>query len=158
MEKRQNKHAALYVRLPVAEAAKLDRAAFELKAAKQDLVTGLVARYVDPASPEGLEQLRELAGEVREAKRDPGDFGFGARRRVIVETEGDTLTVGRHAFRPADAPDVLTARQAAALLQVEPGVVADLAESGELPARRVGGEWRFARRALLDWLARGEEA
>jgi excisionase family DNA binding protein len=29
-----------------------------------------------------------------------------------------------------------------------------LAEAGELPGRRVGGDWRFAREAVLRWLAR----
>jgi excisionase family DNA binding protein len=154
------KHTALYVRLPVAEAAKLDRAAFELKAAKQDLVTGLVARYVDPGSVEGLDLLRELAGLVAAAKeeKNPHGFGFGDRRRVVVETEGDSLTVGRHAFRSADQPEVLSVKQAALLLQVEEDTITGLADAGELPGRRIGGEWRFARRALLDWLAHGEES
>ena len=30
--------------------------------------------------------------------------------------------------------------------------VSELADAGELPARRVGGEWRFARAAILSWL------
>ena len=44
-------------------------------------------------------------------------------------------------------------RPAAELLQVEPATVAELAEKGELPGRRVGDDWRFARSALLEWLA-----
>jgi excisionase family DNA binding protein len=78
------------------------------------------------------------------------------RRRVTIETFGESLTLGHHAFRPADPVDVLTVDGAAALLGTDPGTVVALAESGEVPARRLGGEWRFARRALLDWLARGE--
>jgi excisionase family DNA binding protein len=119
----------LYVRLPAAEAEQLDRAAFELGLPERELVTRLVARG--------------LPGVVREA----GD------RRVIVETGGHTLTVGRHEFRPADAPEVLTAEQVAELLQVEVAEVLALAEAGELPARRLGDQWRFARRAVLEWLA-----
>jgi excisionase family DNA binding protein len=78
------------------------------------------------------------------------------RRRITVETFADGMVLGRHAFRPADPVDVLTVEAAAALLGTDPETVAALAESGEVPARRLGGEWRFARRALLDWLARGE--
>jgi excisionase family DNA binding protein len=63
------------------------------------------------------------------------------------------LTLGRHHFRPAEAPDVLTIEQAAALLQVDAAEVAALAEAGELPGRRIGGDWRFPRAALLEWLA-----
>jgi excisionase family DNA binding protein len=124
----------LYVRIPSAEARKLDRAAFELGAPKQDLIAGLVARYVDPGD---LSSLEELAG----------------RRRVTVETTDDSLMVGRHSFQPAGPSEVLTLEQLAELLQADPGDVERMAESGELPGRRIAGEWRFARGAVLDWLA-----
>jgi excisionase family DNA binding protein len=127
----------LYVRLPTAEAAKLDRAAFELRAAKQDLVAGLVARYVDPSSAEGLAELRDAVG-------------FG---RQAVAAPEDDLAVGRHQFRPAEVPEVLTLAQAAALLQVDEATLGGLAAQGEVPGRRLGDEWRFGRRALLEWLA-----
>jgi excisionase family DNA binding protein len=38
--------------------------------------------------------------------------------------------------------------------QVEETAVAELAEAGELPGRRLGGEWRFSREAVLAWLGR----
>jgi excisionase family DNA binding protein len=123
----------LFVRIPRGEAEKLDRAAFELKVPKQELVSGLVSRYVDP-SPTGLEELR----------------------RITVETADDSLTVGRHWFSPADPDQVLTAAQAAELLQVDEKAVREMARKGELPGRKVGREWRFVRRALLEWLAGGE--
>ena len=113
----------LYVRLPAAAADRLDRAAFERKVAKQDLVADLVTQHLD----------------------DP--------RRVTVELPDDGLAVGRHAFRPAE---VLTLAGAAELLQVPEAAVADLAEAGEVPARRIAGDWRFSRAALLRWL--GDEA
>jgi excisionase family DNA binding protein len=120
----------LFVRIPVAEAEKLDRAAFELKTPKQELVRDL------------------LSG---------ADFGFTDRRRVIVETEGDSLTVGRHSFRPTEGGEVLTLSQAGELLQVEETALEKLAEAGEVPGRKVGDEWRFARSALIEWLAAGED-
>jgi excisionase family DNA binding protein len=123
----------LFVRIPRSHAERLDRASFELKVPKQELVSGLVERYVDP-SPSGLARLR----------------------RITVETQKDALAVGRHSFSPADPEQVLTAEQAAELLQVPENVVMELARNGELPGREVGGEWRFLRRAVLDWLA-GEE-
>ncbi len=33
-----------------------------------------------------------------------------------------------------------------------------LARSGEIPAMRVGREWRFARRNVIEWVANGSEA
>jgi excisionase family DNA binding protein len=132
------RRAALYVRIPAPEADKLDRAAFELKASKQDLIAGLVARYVDPHSPAGLQALQELAGG----------------RRVTVETTDDTLTIGRHSFQPADAPEVLTVPQLAEWLQIDEDAIRTLAEAGDLPGRKIGEDWRFARAAVLKWLAR----
>jgi excisionase family DNA binding protein len=56
----------LFVRLPASEAEKLDRAAFELKTSKRELVAGLVARYGDL---ESLRALREDAVVGRAAFR-----------------------------------------------------------------------------------------
>ncbi len=50
---------------------------------------------------------------------------------------------------------MLTLEEVAELLSVEPEAVAALASSGELPGRRIAGAWRFARAAVLDWLAQG---
>src|SRR5262245_46046298 len=113
---------ALFVRIPAEYAEQLDRAAFELKASKQDLVAGLVARYVDPGSAEGLESLRGLTGST---------------------------PLGRHEFRadpPAAPPDVLTLEEAADLLRLGPAAARQAAEHGEIPGRRIGGRWRFSRR------------
>ena len=114
----------LFVRLPAAEADKLDRASHQLRIAKTDLVTALVARA----------HLDDM-------------------RRVVIETGRDELTVGRADFRPDPAPEVLTLAQAAELLQISPDAVAELAGSGKLPGRRIGDEWRFSRAAVLSWLA-----
>jgi excisionase family DNA binding protein len=48
---------------------------------------------------------------------------------------------------------VLDAAQAAQLLAVEEAAIVELAESGELPGRRIGGAWRFSRVAVLEWLS-----
>ena len=61
--------AALYVRIPRAEAEKLDRAAFELGASKQDLIAGLVSRYVRPGSAAGLRSLRAVATPIHRGRR-----------------------------------------------------------------------------------------
>ena len=134
---------ALFVRLPVDQARKLDRAAQAVGAAKKDLVAGLVDRYVDPDSDGGIDALRDLGASPR---------------RVIVEADEPSLVVGHHAFRPADLPEVLTPQQAAALLQVDEDDVLALAEEGRLPGRRIGDGWRFARAALVRWLAEPDTA
>ena len=125
------KRTALYVRIPQSHAEKLDRAAFELKMPKQDLIAGLVENM----------------------KIAPG---FTRRRTEVVEVD-DGLSVGRASFLPAEPREVMTPAEVADLLQVEEGVVLSMAESGELPGRKLGEDWRFARVALIAWLAMAEE-
>jgi excisionase family DNA binding protein len=127
----------LYVRLPTEHAARLDRAAARVPAAKKDLIAGLVDRYVDPETPAGLAALRDLA--------EP--------RRVVVDFGDKTPVVGHASVRALDPPPVLTAAQAAELLAVDEAQLIELAERGELPGRRIGDAWRFSRQALMDWLA-----
>jgi excisionase family DNA binding protein len=115
----------LYVRIPTTHAEQLDEAAHVLRRSKQDLVTGLLNTYGD----------------------------VDTLRRVTVETTDNALTVGHAEFRPFAPPEVLTIAQLAAWLQVEPEAIAELADDGELPGRKLGGEWRFAREAVLAWLA-----
>jgi excisionase family DNA binding protein len=110
--------AALFVRIPQAQARALDRLAFETRRPKQAVVSDLIARYVAD---------------------EPASTGVAAR--------------GRHSFSPHPEPDVLTLDGVAELLDVAPERVAELARSGELPGREIGGEWRFARAAVLAWLA-----
>ena len=124
----EEKRTALYVRIPQSHAEKLDRVAFELKVPKQDLIAGL----------------------VEDMKIAPG---FTRRRTEVVEVD-DNLSVGRASFLPYGQPEVLTLPEAADLLQVEEDVVSEMAESGDVPARKLGDDWRFSRIALIDWLGR----
>jgi excisionase family DNA binding protein len=131
--KRRDETAALFVRLPLEEAEKLDRFAFERRIPKRDVVRTLLAEHLDEAD----------VIWHRPAPPPP----FPPTQEVVV---------GRAEFTPADAQEVLTVEQAAELLQVEPDDVSALADAGELPGRRIGEEWRFLRRAVLAWL--GAEA
>src|SRR3954465_8232951 len=124
------KRTPLYVRIPQSQAEKLDRAAFELKVPKQDLIAGL----------------------VQDMKIAPG---FTRRRTEVVEVD-DSLSVGRASFLPYGQPEVLTLAEAADLLQVDEDVVSEMAESGDVPARKLGDDWRFSRVALIGWLGRSE--
>ena len=52
--------------------------------------------------------------------------------------------------------EVLTLEEAAGLLKLPSDTVRSRAEEGDLPGRRFGKEWRFARIAVLAWLADGD--
>src|SRR5581483_2630077 len=138
MTERQAGTSALFVRIPQAQARALDRLAFESGRPKQAVVSDLLARYIGGPPPSDEPRARRAAAPER----------------------------GWHSFTPNESPappgehrhetDVLTLEGVAALLGVEPDQVAALAERGELPGRRIGGGWRFARAAVLAWLASGE--
>jgi excisionase family DNA binding protein len=126
---REIERAALFVRIPAAQARALDRLAFESGRSKQTVVSELLARAVESGS------------------------GDASGRRVTVEIHDDGgLVVGRHAFRAYDR-DVLTLEELAELLSVDPAQIEQLAQTGELPGRKIGDAWRFARSAVLEWLA-----
>ncbi len=55
---------------------------------------------------------------------------------------------------PNDATPVLDAAGAANLLRVSSKTVLRLARSGEIPGRKIGREWRFAREALMEHLTK----
>jgi excisionase family DNA binding protein len=136
-KRRDDETAALFVRLPLEEAEKLDRFAFERRMPKRDVVRRLVAERLDDADV-----------LWHRTAPPPGPF-------TVPIPPGAEMVVGRADFVPADAAEVLTVEQAAALLQTEPDAVRALADAGELPGRRIGDEWRFLRRAVLAWLGGG---
>jgi excisionase family DNA binding protein len=90
---------------------------------------------------------------------DAAVVASGLTKRQIVEDAvrshltdaGKGLVVGRASLQEP-MPQVLTVGEAAALLRVAEADVTTAAEAGELPGRRIGGEWRFAREALMTWL------
>jgi excisionase family DNA binding protein len=65
----------------------------------------------------------------------------------------DVPSVGFGFGRHEAAVEVLTVEQLAELLQLDAKTVRSLAARGEIPGRKLGREWRFSRRAVLDWLA-----
>jgi excisionase family DNA binding protein len=62
-------------------------------------------------------------------------------------------SLGTHTFQAYEPPEVLNAEQVAQLLQLEVGLVLELAEASKLPGRKLGEHWRFSRSALVAWLS-----
>ena len=50
--------------------------------------------------------------------------------------------------------EILDVPRAASLLGLSEAAVYYLARKGEIPARKVGREWRFARTNVVNWIAR----
>ena len=131
-KRRADETAALFVRLPLEEAEKLDRFAFERRMPKRDVVRRLVADRLDDA-------------DVIWHRPAPPPFTMPLPRDAEV-------VVGRADFSHPHRRRCCTAEQAAELLQTDPDAVRALAAAGELPGRKIGDDWRFLRRAVLAWL------
>ena len=59
--------------------------------------------------------------------------------------------------RPAEpAREILNVEEAAALLGVSVKTFNKVLHSQDLPARKIGREWKFSRRALIEWVASGK--
>ncbi len=127
---------AIYVRIPLPEAEKLDRAAERLRASKRDVIATLLADHLDP---------------------DGEDVLVARPRRIVVDDDPRGMTLGHASFTPAPAADVLTLEEAAELLRVSPQALRARADAGDVPGRRLGDEWRFHRDALLAWLGGGAQ-
>jgi hypothetical protein len=79
------------------------------------------------------------------------------KQHLVSDLLADQLAVGRLEIAdPAGAEEVLTLDEAAALLRLPAEVLGARAGAGDLPGRLFGDQWRFARSALLAWLANGE--
>jgi len=59
---------------------------------------------------------------------------------------------GRIGLANAKEPALLTAEEAAKHLRVHVKSLYRLAKQGKIPARKVGGQWRFHRQTLDEWL------
>jgi excisionase family DNA binding protein len=153
----------LFVRLPPRIAERLDRAAFELRLSKKELVTALLSRHMDDEAPDGLDHLRQIHDEVEHFRTATG---LPRKKKMLVtfmdRTEGDAPAgapgpgLGNVAFRSGEPSEVLSLEEAAELLRVAPADVQALATAGEIPGRKIGESWRFSRLAVLRWL--GDDA
>lgn len=140
MPRKPPPQTALYVRIPTPAVDKLGRAAEALGMHKKDLIAGLVTKYVDPDSRRGLEELSSLS----------------APRRITVDVDDAGPTLGSYSFQAYEPPEVMNVEEAARFLQVDPALVIEMADAGQLPGRKLGTTWRFSRAALVAWLAQPE--
>ncbi len=117
------------------------------------------------SSPETLKPLFvRLATPEADRLSEAAAITGKSKRRIVSEAvrrhldaDDSSLVVGHVALAEAEAePDVLTLGEAAALLRIDERSLAQSANRGELPCRRIGGEWRFSREALLAWLGGAE--
>lgn len=131
--------AALFVRIPASQARRLDVRARALGRTKQDLVSELLASSLAP------DRVRTRGADVH-GDVETGSGGGAGEGGGSVGGEGPSRA-------PSSGPsEVLTLEELADWLQLDPEAVLVRVAAGELPGRRFGDEWRFARQAVLAWL------
>ena len=54
--------------------------------------------------------------------------------------------------------EILNIEEAAALLGVSIKTFNKVLHSEDMPARKIGREWKFSRRALIDWVGAGQNS
>jgi excisionase family DNA binding protein len=100
--------------------------------------------------------VRVAATAADRLDRAADETGQSKRRLVESAVQSylgeDGLVLGRASINEA-APEVLTEGEAAAFLRIEEKALLSAVEQGEIPARKIAGEWRFSREVLLGWLA-----
>ena len=52
-----------------------------------------------------------------------------------------------------ESDPVMTIPELATFLKLAPSTVYRLSSEGKIPGRKVGGRWRFSRKAIEEWLA-----
>lgn len=72
------------------------------------------------------------------------EIGGGARSHRALDMK---MKVGK-----LPKSQVLTALELAGYLRIHPTTIYKLAKKGELPAFKVGGDWRFNRASIEKWL------
>jgi excisionase family DNA binding protein len=126
-------------RLPPAQ--NIPTIAFDILAIMEEPRKALFVRLA-PAETDRLDQAVAATGKTK--------------RQLVTEAvrahlTDDGLVIGRVALRE-DPDEVLTPAEAARLLKLDEPALIDAAARGELPGRRLAGEWRFSRAGLLAWL------
>lgn len=59
---------------------------------------------------------------------------------------------------PEPTREILNIEEAAALLGVSVKTFNKVLHSTDMPARKIGREWKFSRRALIEWVGNGKSS
>jgi excisionase family DNA binding protein len=106
-------------------------------------------------SREPLTALYVRIPETQAQRIDSLAIALGqSKQQVVTEILGSGLTDSDPGNNSVPGgSDVLTLAQAAGLLGVTSESVEDAVRTAGLPGRLIGGQWRFAKQAVLAWLA-----
>jgi excisionase family DNA binding protein len=108
------------------------------------------------------ETLETSPTELIEAVREQAFKGIVAKRRELnqcqalaPQREVCLVKSMKSSKNPSRSPQVLTVREVSEYLRVHPMTIYRLVRAKQIPAFRVGGEWRFGIDSIDRW-SRGE--
>jgi excisionase family DNA binding protein len=110
--------------------------------------TGLFVRL--PAKQAA--QLDRAAAKAGMRKQDFVSSLIEAQLVTTRKSSSPVVSSTVAATRPDEVDAVLTLDEVAVLLRVDLDEVLARATAGDLPGRRIGGDWRFSRDAVFEWL------
>jgi len=112
-----------------------------------------VERNPDRSLPQaGRENAR---GSDRNVDRGVAHEASRALDAATSEREESSAPV-REPRRRVPQPDILTIDEAAELLGVSIKTFNKVLHNENMPARKIGREWKFSRQALIDWVGSGQ--
>jgi len=132
----------LFVRLATDDADRLDAAVAATGKSKRRLVSEAMREHL--ACGEHQARGEHLPGDERPAREE---LTVG---RISLVEEGRTPLSDPDSTAPPN--EVMTLPEAAAFLRLGEAQLERSAAKSEVPARRIAGQWRFSRAALLTWL------
>jgi excisionase family DNA binding protein len=105
-------------------------------------------------SREPLTALYVRIPETQAQRIDSLAIALGqSKQQVVTEMLGSALTDAHARQDEPGSSEVLTLAQAATLLGIAAEFVEEAVRTAGLPGRLIGGQWRFAKQAVLAWLS-----
>lgn len=78
--------------------------------------------------------------------------------RPFAATDAQRPSNQRHERGPEPTREILNIDEAAELLGVSLKTFNKVLHAEEVPARKIGREWKFSRRALIEWVGNGRSS
>lgn len=121
-----------------------------------DPITRLYQNFREQAQPWAIASTstEALASDIEEIIADD-PAGYPATAPLdyrALARQVQTLAAAEPVTDLAALPALLTADEVAAVLRLHPTTVKLLMRSGELPGRKIGGQWRLLKTDLLTYL------
>jgi ATP-dependent Clp protease ATP-binding subunit ClpC len=98
-----------------------------------------------------MQRARAIALAVEVQEEEPVETITFQNTGMTVSAYNPTVTYAE----THQEKEVLNLEEASELLKIEVGEMEELLRTENIPARKLGGQWKFSRNALLKWLGDG---